>query len=92
MHPWLDFKNYRNPLQFFIREALLAAAFVVLVILKPFLNSLVNSGMSEGFASIIVGVVKVNLLAIGAVFLILLLMERVWKQFGPAGDGGKKRP
>ncbi|MCG5030919.1 hypothetical protein MAF45_05600 [Mesosutterella sp. OilRF-GAM-744-9] len=83
MHPWLDFKNYRNPLQFFIREALLAAAFVVLVILKPFLNSLVNSGMSEGFASIIVGVVG---------FLILLLMERVWKQFGPAGDGGKKRP
>lgn len=78
---WLDFKKYRNPTQFFIREIALAALFIALVIAKPFLNGLVATGVTPGMASLVVGIVG---------FVILWLMEKTWKQFGPAREEPEK--
>lgn len=74
---WTDIKSYRNPTQLVLREVLLAVAFIVLVIMKPFLNSLVDSGMSPGMASLLVGIVG---------FVILWMMEKTWKQLGPVAE------
>ncbi|MCI5850100.1 MAG: hypothetical protein MR009_00870 [Sutterellaceae bacterium] len=69
-----DLKNYRNPLLFFIEEAVLAVLFYALVICSPLLDALVSSGISRGLSSILVGVVG---------FVILWLMDRAWKRYGP---------
>lgn len=69
-----DFKNYRNPALFFIEEIVLVVLFFALVIEKPLMNSLIMTGISEGFSAVLVGVVG---------FVILWLMERVWKRYGP---------
>jgi len=38
------------------------------------MNALIMTGISEGFSAVLVGVVG---------FVILWLMERVWKRYGP---------
>ena len=53
---------------------MLVVLFFALVIEKPLMNALIMTGISEGFSAVLVGVVG---------FVILWLMERVWKRYGP---------
>lgn len=79
---WLDIKSYQDPVQLILREAALAAAFIVLVIMKPFVNALVSTGVSPGMASLIAGIVG---------FAIFWMMEKTWKRFGPVRGKPDKR-